>query len=314
MSADPGSPFAQPEQPPARQRPASGPDAPAQKGPPGEGRIAGSRRGEDRPGENRAGEHRAGEGRSGPEAAEVWATIRRLGAIGPLAAIAAFLPAVGGFALLWYAGPIGAWLRSHGEGGALVYAACFTLLAGLALLPTYAQAIVGGFAFGVAVGFPAALSGFVGAAALGYAIARLASGDRAERVIAEHKKWKAVYDELLHSRFWRTLGIVTLVRFPPNSPFAITNLVLAATKVPVLIYVIGTMVGMAPRTLLAVYIGSTFSDLTEANLGNPLSGPPVPMWMKLAGVAVAIVVVVVIGLLANRAIARVTAGEQETAA
>ena len=236
-----------------------------------------------------------------------WTTVRRLGAIGPLAAAAAVLPAVGGIVLLVYAQSAGDWLRSHGEVGPILYTACFTILAGLALLPTYAQAIVGGFAFGATIGTAAALAGFVGAAVVGYLVAWLASGDKAEQVIAEHAKWKAVHDELLRGGFWKTLGIVTLIRVPPNSPFAMTNLVLAATKVPLPVYVIGTLVGMAPRTFAAVYIGSTFSDL------NAIA---TPLWMKIGGIVLTLIVLGVIGLLANRAISHVTgirpAGEAAT--
>lgn len=230
--------------------------------------------------------------------------MRRLGAIGPLAALAALLPGVGGILLLVYAQSAGDWLQSHGAVGPLVYIACFTLLAGLALLPTYAQAIVGGFAFGVGTGTSAALAGFVGAAVVGYLVARIASGDKAERVIAEHVKWKAVHDELLRGGYWKTLAIVTLIRIPPNSPFAITNLVLAATKVPLPIYIIGTLVGMAPRTFASVYIGSTFSDLNQI---------ATPLWMKITGIALTVIALAIVGMIANRAISHVTTMESAPA-
>ena len=223
--------------------------------------------------------------------------IRKLGAVGPLAIIAATLPALGGFVLLYFSQTVGDWLRSHGQSGPMIYIACFTVLAGLALLPTYAQAIIGGFAFGVWAGTGAALAGFVGAAIVGYAVARYFSGDRAAQVIAEHPKWQAVYDELLQGGFWKTLGIVTLIRVPPNSPFAMTNLVLAATKTPVSIYAVGTLFGMAPRTAAAVYIGSTLSDLNEVER---------PWWIIVGGIVLALLVVGVIGVLANRAISHVT--------
>ncbi|RMF73703.1 MAG: TVP38/TMEM64 family protein [Planctomycetota bacterium] len=233
---------------------------------------------------------------STPSRADWRELIRKLGAIGPLALIAATLPALGGFILLYYSQTVGDWLRSHGQIGPLIYVAAFVTLAGLALLPTYAQAIIGGFAFGLWVGTASALAGFVGAALVGYAIARYFSGDRAEQVIAEHPKWQAVYDELLHGGFFKTFGIVTLIRVPPNSPFAMTNLVLAATRTPLAIYVVGTLVGMAPRTAAAVYIGSTLSDLSEVER---------PWWMVAGSILLALIVVGVIGALANRAISHV---------
>lgn len=231
-----------------------------------------------------------------PQHDQLAATLKRLGPVGPLAIIACF-PAIGGFILLAFAQTVGDWLTGQGDAGPYVFAAGFAVLAGLSLLPTYAQAIIGGFAFGLTTGSVAAILGFAGAAAIGYLIARAASGERVEEIVAEHPKLRAVHDELLRGGFWKTLGIVTLIRVPPNSPFAMTNLVLAATKVPPLTYVIGTVVGMAPRTIVAVYIGSTFSDLSDTST---------PLWLKITGVVVMVVVVMIIGLLANRAISHVT--------
>jgi len=222
-------------------------------------------------------------------------TVRRLGAVGPLAVIAATLPALGGFALLYFIRDIADWLASHGAAGPLVYVTGFALLAGLALLPTYAQAVLGGFAFRFEVGFPAALSGFLGGALLGYAVARRASGERAKALIDQHARSRAVYDALLGGGFLKTLAIVTLVRLPPNSPFAIMNLALAAAKVPLRQYLPGTLLGMAPRTAAAVYIGSTLEDVADQSR---------PLWLTVASIAAAIVVVVLIGHIANRALSR----------
>jgi uncharacterized membrane protein YdjX (TVP38/TMEM64 family) len=239
----------------------------------------------------------------GAETTSPRAILRRLGLLTPLAVISATLPAIGGITLLAFAGPVGQWLRSQGSSGPLIYVAGFAGLAGLALLPTYAQAVIGGFAFRFWTGAPAALAGFGGAALVGYGVARLAGGDRAVQVISEKPRWRAVYDALLGGGFWRTLGIITLVRVPPNSPFAITNLVFAATKVSLPTYVIGTLLGMAPRTIAAVYIGSTVHDLPD---------PARPKWLIIAGIASIVVVVLIIGQIANHALTRVTNANKQT--
>lgn len=225
-------------------------------------------------------------------------TMKRLGAVGPLAIIAASLPAIGGFALLGFMPQVADWLKSHAESGSWIYSVGFAITSGLALLPTYAQALLGGFTFGRVNGTLLALAGITGGALIGYVIARVASGDRATKVIAEHRKWQAVYEALLGGGFWKTLGLVTLLRLPPNSPFAITNLVLAATKVPPLIYTIGTIVGIAPRTAVVVWIGAGMTTF-DASAGKS--------WILLVvNIVAALVIVGVIGHLANRAIARVT--------
>lgn len=236
--------------------------------------------------------------------------VRKLGPASWLALAALVAPPLGGFLVLGFIDSIAQWLESHGAMGPWIYAAAFAVTAGLALLPTYSQSILGGWAFGLATGYPAALGGFVGGAAIGYAIARPVASARVETLIEEHPKWVAVRNALLGGGFWKTLGIVTLLRLPPNSPFAATNLVLASVRVPWLTYLIATAVGMTPRTAAAVWLGQKlhgdFSSMKEAlDEGQPL-------WLKIGAIVVTIVVVIVVlgvmGHIANKALKRVTVG------
>lgn len=235
----------------------------------------------------------------------VGGVLRRIGPAGPLAVLAVALPGIGGFLLLGSVTVVGPWLKGHGALGVGLYVLGFALLAGLAILPTYAQAVLGGWAFGFITGFPAALAGFLGGALLGYGVALRATGDRVVRLIAEQPKWRAVYDALLRGGFWRTLLLVTLVRVPLNSPFAITNLVMAATRVPPAAYALGTLLGMAPRTAAAVLIAANVKELT-------LTGGP-NRWLWGASIAVTIAVVALIGHMASRALARFSAAPGEPA-
>ena len=226
--------------------------------------------------------------------------LRRLGPVGVLAVIAASLPAIGGFVLLGSMAWTGPWLKAQGEWGVVIYIGAFSVLAGLAILPTYAQAVVGGFAFGLTVGGPAAICGFAGAAMIGYLIAWRASGSRVMEIIEEQPNWKAVYDALLKSGWGRALLIVTLIRVPPNSPFAITNLVMAATRVRPVTYLLGTVIGMSPRTIAAAYIGSGLKNLDFSN--------PYKSWMFIITVVITVIIVGIIGGIANKAVAKVTRG------
>ncbi len=207
--------------------------------------------------------------------------------------------------MLWKLNDVGLWLRSLDEGGILLYVLAFAVCAGLALLPTYAQAALGGWAFGFAIGFPAALGGFLGGALIGYVIALRATGERVIQLIDEKPKWKAVYQALLQSGFWRTLLIVTLVRLPLNSPFAITNLVMAATRVPPVAYVLGTLFGMAPRTAAAVFLAAGVREVAFESTKDK--------WLWITSFAITIVIVIVVGHIANKAIARVTARRSQHA-
>lgn len=228
--------------------------------------------------------------------------IDRLGLTAVLAVGAATLPAISGIVLLWRASDVGGWLRSHGNMGLIIYAAAFALCAGFALLPTYASAILGGWAFGFALGYPAAIVGFLVGSAIAYSVCRPTAGDRVVSIIKEHPKWEAVRAALLDSGFGRSLLIVTLVRLPPNSPFAMTNLVLASVQVPLHTYLLGTAIGMAPRTGLAVYFASTLQSMTADEAAHQDK----PWWWFAAGIALSVAVLIVIGVFANRALARVT--------
>ena len=236
--------------------------------------------------------------------AEAKAIFRRLGPAGILAVLSMALPFIGVALLIGTVSRVGPWLQSHGSTGVALYIAGFSILAGLALMNTWAQAVVGGWAFKHVLGSTAAVAGYTGAAIIGYLIARKASGDRVVEIIEERPKWRAVYDTLLQSGFGKTLLIVTLIRTAPSSPFALTNLVLAATRVGPLPYLLGTIIGMAPRTIVAACIGANLSELDLANTKET--------WMVIAGIVLSVIVVVIIGHMANQAIAKVTAQNSDS--
>jgi len=232
--------------------------------------------------------------------------LARLGPAGFLGIGALILPPLGGFVLIAYMASVSEWLRSHAASGLAIYIGAFIVLAGLALLPTYAQAALGGYAFGWQTGLPAALVGFVGGAWVGYEIARRASGERVERVVAEKPKWQAIRDALVRDHdarsFWKTTGMVALLRCPPNSPFALTNLVMASVKVARGPFLLGTLIGMTPRTAAAVAIGSTVEAFTRENLDQAA-----PKWLWGVGLGVTLLVVAVVAIIADKAVRRITA-------
>ena len=124
--------------------------------------------------------------------------------------------------------------------------------------------------------------------------AGLIARDRVLTVIAERPRWHAVHRALLGSESGRTLLVVTLLRIPPASPFALTNFVLAAGRVPLWDYTLGTLIGIAPRTAAAAFAAAGLEQLRFKNVSEN--------WMVVAGIIVTIVVCVVLGVLSNRAL------------
>ncbi len=196
----------------------------------------------------------------------------RLGPAAVLGVLWTFTPAICGIMLFWKMETVSQWLRGWGEGGAVVYTGAFVVAAGLGMLPTVSQAVLGGWCFGLAAGLPAALLGFTGASLIGYVVARTVARDRVEHVIQTNPKARAMRDALIGHGFWKTLGLVTLVRLPPNSPFALTNFAMSTTGVPIAAYALGTALGMAPRTAVAVVVGTNVQQLTRESIeqaGHP---------------------------------------------
>lgn len=229
--------------------------------------------------------------------------LRRLGPTSVLAAAWAILPAVVGIALLANLGAVSEWLRGLEEAGPWVYGAAFAIGAGLGLLPTYAQAILGGWAFGVATGLPIALVAVTVGATIGFLLARSVSRKRAERLIREDPRAIAVRDALIGRGPLRTLGVITLLRLPPNSPFALTNLALGAAGAPLWGVIVGTAIGLAPRTGAAVFIAASIQGELSKEALSDAAGPK---WVHL-GVSISLTLLVlgVIYMLATRALKRI---------
>ena len=227
----------------------------------------------------------------------------RLGRLGPAAAATAFLPPLGSLVLLGTMSQSAPWLQSQGLAGVALFVAGFAVLGGLALLPTYAPSVLGGWAFGVTTGLIATLAGFVGAAAIGFAIARQVSGDRLLQVLDEHPRGRALHRALLAGSTARTLLVVALLRVPLNGPFAMTNLLLAATGVGWGPFLGGSLLGLAPRVTAAVVVGASLSTLDLRHLERGGTA--------YASIAISLAVVVALGWMANRALRALAAGTQQ---
>ena len=118
--------------------------------------------------------------------------IRQTGAAGLLAIAWLTLPAILGFTLLASLGNVSSWLTGLGPVGPLIFACLFAATSGCGVLPTYAQAVLAGWAFGAGIGLVASLAGFVGGALLGWAIASAVSGDRIVHLIDRHPHGKII--------------------------------------------------------------------------------------------------------------------------
>lgn len=237
--------------------------------------------------------------------------IRQLGPTAVLGAVWAIAPAVLGGLLIWNLDPISEWLRSMEPWGWLIYVAVFIFSAGIGFLPTYGQSLLGGWVFGFAIGFPGAMIGFVGGSIVGYFIALSVSKHKVEEMLDSNAKARAIRDALIGHGFWRTLWVVTLIRLPPNSPFALTNLALASSGVRFLPYVLGTAIGLAPRTGIVAFAAALGATRAKNIQEFILTQPP---WITIVGIALTVVAMGILAFIAERALKAVSRGLPKSSA
>lgn len=236
--------------------------------------------------------------------------IRQLGPTAVLGAVWAIAPAVLGGLLIWNLDPISQWLQSMEPWGWLIYVAVFIVSAGIGFLPTYGQSLLGGWVFGFAIGFPGAMIGFVGGSIVGYFIAQRVSKHKVEEMLDSNAKARAIRDALIGHGFWRTLWVVTLIRLPPNSPFALTNLALASSGVRFLPYVIGTALGLAPRTGIVAFAAALGSKKAK-NIQEFITTQE--WWVTAIGISLTVLAMGILAFIAERALKAVSRGTSKAA-
>ena len=220
-------------------------------------------------------------------------TLAELGpVVGSLAVIAVILPAVGGFALLGFAGNVRDEFEAQGSTGPLLYGLIFAVCTGFAILPTYALAAVAGYIFGGALGSLVSVSGIVVGAVIGYFVAAFLARGRVMNVIAANPKARVIRDGLVDRSPLERFIAVTLIRLPPNSPFALTNFVMSSVHVNLLSYIAGTGIGIAPRTVLACVLGASVAEAGKAVSEATDTGGNTKIYFLVATIVLIVVIYV----------------------
>lgn len=231
-------------------------------------------------------------------------SVRELGHLTPMALVSTFLPILGSSFLIVFLIPIGHWLRENWELGTFVFLAGTLFFCGLALLPTNVIGIVSGWAFGFELGLLILLAGVIGASVISFFINSKLSGVKLLLLLKKHPRSTAIYESLLHEDMKKTMLIVTLLRMSVVMPFAFTNFLLAAARVPLPAYIIGTTLGMLPRSASMAFVGS---GLAELNLENTRD-----TYLFIIGAVASILSLVAIAIFSRKALDRLTRPERPT--
>ncbi len=229
--------------------------------------------------------------------------IRELGKLTPIALLTTFLPMLGGWTLLlFFALPLGNWLKENWEIGAGLYYLGIIVFCGLSLLPTNVIGIIGGWAFGFELGILLLILAVTSAATLSFLIHTRVVGETLPHVFEKHPKAQVIYEALVKQNIRQTTLMIFLLRLSPAMPFALTNFLMASARVPLSGYIIGTFLGMLPRSSAVVLVGA---GLSELNFDNSQE-----MWLILVGIVATIISIIFVSMIARRALERMTKEKQ----
>lgn len=200
--------------------------------------------------------------------------------------------------------PVNQWLlglveriRDMGWAGAIVFVAAY-VAATVLLLPGSILTLGAGFAYGPVYGtLLVMLASNLGAVAA-FLLGRTVLRERVARRISGDARFSAV-DAAVGAQGFR---VVLLLRLSPLFPFNLLNYALGLTRVRLRDYVLASVPGMFPGTLLYVYLGSLVTSVSQLTSGQrPDSGP----WGRVlfwGGLVATVAVTVLITRLARRAL------------
>ncbi|HPH64764.1 MAG TPA: TVP38/TMEM64 family protein [Kofleriaceae bacterium] len=159
------------------------------------------------------------------------------------------------------------WIRDRGVLGVLAFAVIYVAAAAV-LFPASLLTLAAGFAYGVGWGTLLISPVSVVAATLSFVIARYVARDAVNARIASDARFVAIDHAVAQDGF----KTVMLLRLSPLLPFSLLNYGLGLSRVRLRDFVVGSFVGMLPGTVLYVYVGSLFVNVSELSNGSPTLG------------------------------------------
>jgi uncharacterized membrane protein YdjX (TVP38/TMEM64 family) len=193
------------------------------------------------------------------------------------------------------------WIRSAGALGVGVYVLVY-ILAAVLFLPGSVLTLGAGFAYGVLQGTAVVWVAANLGAAVAFVLGRTLARDWIASKVARNERFAAI-DGAVGARGFR---IVLLTRLSPIFPFNLLNYAYGLTRVRFPDYMLGSLIGMLPGTVMYVYIGSLITSVTELASGQA-SGGAAQQIFYFGGLAVTVAVTIYVTRIARRALAEATA-------
>ncbi len=141
------------------------------------------------------------------------------------------------------------WIKSLGAVGVLAFAVTY-VIGTLVLAPASAMSVAAGVVFGWWA-IPLVLVAGCLAATLAFLLSRYFIRDKVSSLIEERPAARATV-RAINAEGWKVL---LLLRLTPLVPFNAQNYLLGVTDISLSTYVLATVVGVLPGTIVSVYVG-----------------------------------------------------------
>jgi len=224
------------------------------------------------------------------------ATARQAARPSGVVIFAALGQAAGGLLVLGWAYAWSDWLREGGLAVGLILLGLGLIGCGLALLPTHVLSLLCGWSLGIYGGFALALLAATAASPVGYAIGRGLAGPGMIELIRRYPRGASVCEAITRASAWRAGVLVGLLRLSPIVPYGSTNVLAAIFRVPLRPFVLGTLLGLAPRVLVVVGLGA---GLERLDFSRPAS-----VWLVVVGVGATVLALVLMGWVTRQTLRR----------
>jgi len=208
--------------------------------------------------------------------------------------------------MAWHFLPVSQWLRAFqayvknlGALGYVVYTIVYATCV-VAFIPASILTLGAGAIFGFVGGTVVVVIGATIGATLAFLLARTVMRRRIEKMTASNAKFRALDRAIANEG----MKIVFLVRLAVVFPFTWVNYAFGLTAIPLWRYVLATFLGIIPATAAFVFASSAAAKAATGETSN------ITKIVYISGGVIAIIVSVLIGRIATRAIKRAGVDEQ----
>lgn len=196
------------------------------------------------------------------------------------------------------------WIRDAGWTGVGIFVLAY-IAAAVLFLPGSILTLGAGFAYGLGLGSVAVVVAANLGGLLAFFLGRTVARGWVAAKVQSNPRFAVIDEAVGHEGF----KIVLLTRLSPIFPFNLLNYAFGVTRVSARDYLLGSLLGMLPGTLMYVYLGSLITNVSELASGRAAGGSMQQLFY-FAGLAATVGVSLYVTRVARRALVDATGARQ----